>query len=282
VPVTDWNISTIGGKRYLTVSVAQFRICLDDPDQGLFIAVALPLGGIGSFPALVKGDPGFPPTIMPAVDFTALENGDPTADFAQLNLITPATAIAGPVYQLVLGLHKGPAGEDGTAALDLDSYGTPLPGKILVVNDESDGMIFASQKVGDRYIPASLSPAVSNGTAGTLAVVPIPGQDNDWRPTVSGQAVVTPSGSNCRVDLIARLDGEADGNDVGRGFGISGATERIPLSDGPPAGSADSWDRVAAGDDVLVYLRAERQQGSDTFSTNQSNTRFSVKVSPIP
>lgn len=281
MPVTDWNVSTIGGKRYLTVSVAQFRICLDDPDQGLFIAVALPLGGIGSFPALVKGDSGPAPTIMDDVDFTALENDDPTADFAQLNLITPATAIAGPVYQLVLGLHKGPAGDDGTATLDLDAYGSPLPGKILVVNDTSDGFVYGSQKVGDRYIPMSLT-AVSDGSSGTLAIVPIPGQDNDWRPGCSGQSIVTPNGSNCRVDLIARLDDETSGHDVGRGFGISGATERIPLADGPPAGSADSYDKVSAGDDVNIYLRAERQGGSDTFSTNTSSTRFSVKVNPIP
>lgn len=279
--VTDWNVETINGRRYLTVSVAQFRIDLDDPDGGLFIAVAMPLGGIGNLGAFLKGDSGPSSTILPAIDFTALENGDPTADFAFLTKVAPATEIAGEVYQLSLGLHKGPAGDDGTAVLDLSSYGTPLPGKILIVNDTSDDLEYATQKVGDRFIPASLASA-SAQTAFTICQIPVDAQEFDWRPEVSGQTIVSPNGSDCRVDVIARLNAETTGHDVGRGFGIAGATERINFTDGPPAGSADTYDKVAAGDDATIFIRVERQSGSNTFDTSSTTSRFSVKVCPVP
>lgn len=280
--VTDWNIETIQGRRYLTVSVANFRIDLDDPDGGVFIAIAAPLGGLGNLGAFVKGDPGPSPTIiMEPSDFTALENDDPTPDSASLSLVAPATAVAGPVYRLTLSLHKGPAGEDGTAVLDLDSYGTPLPKKILVVNDTSDDLEYASQKVGDRFIPATVSSATSQ-TSFTKCQIPVDAQDFDWRPEVEGQTTVTPNGSDCRVDLIARLNDETTGHDVARGFGIAGATERINFTAGPPAGSADSYDRVAAGDDATIFIRVERQSGSNTFDTSSSTSRFSVKPIPIP
>jgi hypothetical protein len=104
--------------------------------------------------------------------------------------------------------------------------------------------------------------------------------DFDWRPIVSGYCVVTGTGTNVKTDLIARIN-SIGGNDIGRCPGIT-STERLTLSSGPPAGSADAWDRILAGTTATIYLRVERQSGSDTFTTSNTTTRFRVKADPVP
>ncbi|MCV7100970.1 hypothetical protein [Mycobacterium palustre] len=283
MPSTDWYETTIDGQDWLIVPTGQLRIPLPfDPSAPVIIAVAPPLGGIASFGALVKGDPGFPAQFDEDVDFTPLEPDDPTADFASLTLVSPATDVSGPSYKLALGLHKGAKGDDGAAVLTPSDYGTPAPGKTLILNPDGSAFILATPKVGDTYYPASLNNTASGNPTSTLGVVAIPPQDFDWRPKAFAQTMISPTGSNVRVDVIARLNGESDGNDVGRGFGMSGATERISITPGAPAGSPDEWDRVPAGQSATVHLRVERQSGSDTFTTSATTTRFAVKVDPIP
>lgn len=283
MPVTNWNRTTIDGKEYLVVEVAQFRIPLNfDPDSNMFIAVAAPSGGLGNFPALVKGDPGFAPTFNTPT-LHALEHGDPTADSIAFTLVTPGTALAGPVYHCDVYLHKGEPGDDGTMVLldASDLTGTPLAGRIMVVNSTATGMEFVAQKVGDRYLPASINSTPSGNANYTLCPVGIPAQPFDWRPEVVGQTVVAGTGTNVRVDLLARLSSEAGGNVVARCFGVA-STERLMLCSAPPAGSNDAFDRVAAGTAVTIYMRVERQSGSDTFTTSASTTSCAVRVRPIP
>jgi hypothetical protein len=257
-----------------------------DPSSNMFFACAAPSAGfssgMGNFPALVQGDPGPAPTIE-GVDFTVLTFGDPTPDIADLFLVAPATDLTGPVYRLNLALHLGPPGADGTTSIDLASItGTPLAGKLIQVNATADGFEFISPKVGDRYIPASLSSTSSGNANSTIGAVSIPPQNFDWRPEVVGQTIVTPTGANIRTDLLARLNGETNGNIVGHAFGISGVTERLTLSSAPPPGSADSYDKVLAGQGATVHLRVERQSGTDTYTTAASTSLFGVRVQSIP
>lgn len=287
MPVTDWYETTIDGQQWLIIGLTQLRIPLPfDPNNPIFLAVAPPVGGIAAIPALVKGDPGFPIQIDEDVDFTALEHDDPTPDFAILELVSPATEVSGPAYKLHLGLHKGQKGDDGAAVLDPEDYETEdepaLPGKMLVANEDVSGFIFATQKVGDTYYPAVLNNTAPGNPNSTLGVVVLPAHDFDIRVEPRAQTIVAPTGSNVRVDLIARLNGETNGNDIGRCFGITGANERLVLTPGPGPGQPDSYDKVSKGATATIHLRAERQQGSDTFTTNASTTRFSVKVNPIP
>ena len=121
MPTTTWNTTTIGGKEYLVIDTEQFRVPLDwDASSNMFIAVASPTGGLGSFPALVKGDTGDPPT-LDSIDFTALEADDPTPDSATWDEISPG------VYKLVLILHKGPQGIPGDTILTPSDFGTMKP-----------------------------------------------------------------------------------------------------------------------------------------------------------
>lgn len=290
IPTTTWNVTTIDGVEYLVIEVVQFRIPLDwDPSSNMFIAAAAPVGGLGAFPALVQGDTGPPPT-LDTINFTALEDNDPTPDSASWLETSPG------VWQLTLLLHKGIKGDDGDTILDVDDFGTPLAKKILIVNSTVDGFEYQTQKVGDRYVPAAVASAPSGNPNYTLCSVSIPAQDFDWRPDISGQCIITPTAANVRVDLVARLDAglggtpELSGNIVGRSFGLAGSggfgaatTPRSQvMSAGPPAAASSTYDKVAANTAAVVYMRAERVAGTGTFTTSSDTTYFNVRVRPIP
>lgn len=283
ISVTTWNTTTIDGKQYLVIETAQFRVPLDfDPTSNVFIAVAAPTGGLGNFPALVKGDPGKHAEFDDQITLTALEYDDPTPDSANWVTITPGDDDTSPVYRLELSLHKGAPGTDGTTAIDISTVGgTAAAGRTLVVNSTVDGFDFAPMKVGNLYVPASLGSTSAGNPNSTLGGVGLGPFDFPWRPIVHAHTIVTPTGANVRVDMIARLNGESGGNDVGRCFGIAGATERLVMTAAPPPGSADGYNKVAAGDEATVHLRVERQSGDQTFTTSASTTRFGVEVLPV-
>lgn len=282
MPVTNWTSTVIDGREYLVIDVAKFRIPMDwDPTSSMFIAVAAPDGGLGSFPGLVKGDPGDPPLIETAINFTALAYDDPTPDSASWSKLADNT------YKLNLALHKGEKGD--AASFDLadadDLTGTLIAGRVIAVNGAADGYEHVTQKAGDEYWPALINNTPTGNSAYTLCQVSIPPQPWAWRPQVSGWCVITGTGSDVQVDLVARLDDQASGKILGRGRGKIGQNtdgSSTVLVSGPPAGSPGDHNRVAAGAAATVFLRAERQSGSETFTTVGSATGFSVRVCPIP
>ena len=284
--VTNWNTTTINGKQYLVIETAAFRIPLDfDPSSAMFIAVAAPDGALGNVPWLLKGDPGDPAILTTAIQFTPLDPSDPTPDAASL------LALGNNTYQLVLSLHKGQKGDPGSNLLTPTDYGTPVYKNILQVNAATTGFEYATQKVGDRYIPATILSTPSGNPSYTLCSVAVPAQTFDWRPHCEGYCVFTGTGPDLQVDLMARLGtgstagttGETAGAIVARGTQPAGQSPATHvLSAAPPPGSADSYDRVAAGTIAVLFLRAERQSGLSTFTTNAATTRFSVRVEPIP
>src|ERR1700758_196964 len=105
MPVTTWNTTTINGVDFLVISTAEFRIPLDwDPSSNMFIAVGAPTGGVGNFPALVKGDPGPAITLDSVINLTVLDYTDPTPNSATLTLL------GGTDYQVNLTIHAGQPG----------------------------------------------------------------------------------------------------------------------------------------------------------------------------
>lgn len=297
-PAANWNVTTIDGVEMLVINTAQFRVPLDwSPDSNMFIAVAAPNAGVpiasGGFQALIKGDPGAVPTIDGTINFTPLAYTDSTPDSASW------TSLGSNQYRLNLALHDGPPGIAESAAVmnatDVVGSGSATPTQILVVNPTSNGFVYASQRVGDRYVPASIASCASGNPLFTLCSVPIPAQPFDWRPEVSGSVPITPTGLDLTVDLIARLSntdgdgGQAAGPEVGSAIGLpagswlTGPTPyTLSLESGPPSGSADTFDRVPKGQIATVYLRIERQTGSATFTTSGATSRFKVRVAPCP
>lgn len=283
MPTTTWNTTFINGIEYLVIESAQFRVPKDfDPTSNMFIAVAAPTGGLGAFPALVKGDKGDAPTINAAINVTFLEPGDPTVDSASWTETSPDE------YSLNLVIHKGPQGMPGDTVLDVDDFGTPLPGKLIVVNATMDGFEYQSPKIGGRYPPGSIANTPTGNPNFTLCAVSIPAQPFDWRPVVEGWCVISPGWFDTVIDLVARLNNETSGNEVGRGPGwASGNFFGVPtivvnLSSALPTNASSTYDKVSAGASAVVYLRAERQSGSATFTTVGTSTRFTVRVDPIP
>ena len=282
MPVTNWTTTIIDGKEYLVIDTAKFRIPMDwDPSSNMFLAVAAPDGGLGSFPGLVQGDPGATPDIDTAINFTVLPDGDPTPNSASW------TEISANTYRLNLALHEGPKGD--AAAFNLvdadDLTGTLAAGKIIVGNSASDGFEYASQKVGDEYWPALINNTPTGNSAYTLCQVSVPPQPFAWRPQVAGWCVITGTGDDVQVDLVARLDDQGAGKVLGRGRGKIGQNAdgaSTILSSGPPAGSAADYNKIAAGAAATIFFRAERQSGAQTFSTVGSATAFSVRVCPAP
>jgi hypothetical protein len=251
-----------------------------DANSNMFIAVAAPTGGLGSFPALVKGDTGDVPTLRD-VNFTVLEVDDVTPDSADWVLVSPG------LYDLDLALHKGPQGDIGDTVLTPSDFGTPVAGKIPVVNSTLDDFELQSPKVGDRFVAASYTSAPSGQPVYQIASISIPAQNFDWRPEVSGSCVVTVTSANVRADLVARLNDPASGNIVGRGFGTVNTSHGslatvVNLASGPPAAASSSYDKVAQGSSAIIYLRVERQAGTGTFTTSDDTTWFCVRVCPIP
>ena len=302
MPTETWNITTIDGKQYLVVDVAKFRIPLDwDPSSNMFFAVSYPDGGIGNFTALAKGDTGDVPTLNLPITLTELAPDDPTPASASFTEVSPDT------YTMSLTLHRGAKGEDGDTVLQPDDYGTGLAGDYLVVNSSTDAFTLTPQRVGDRYIPATVVATPSGNSAYTLCTVAIPPQRFSWRPQVEGFCEITGTSADVKVDLVARLNSATAGNIVGRATqpagpvtttvttgssgssGASGGTTSSAykfathvLSSTPPAGSAAGYDIVPAGESAVIYLRAERVSGSGTFTTSTTTTGFCVNVLPIP
>ena len=285
MPVANWNETIIDGKRYLVIDVAKFRIPLDwDPSSNMFIAVAAPDGGLGNFPALVRGDDGLPPELDNVINFTPLEYDDPTPEFASFTETAPN------VYKLNLGLKRGRQGPPGTMTIlgASDLTGTPAAKKMFVINATGDGVEIVAQKVGNRYRPASIEPTPSGNPAWTLCPIGIEPQPFDCLVRVEGQCIVTPTGADFRGDLIARLsttgivNGETAGPEVARGFGLAGAAPPpLIFSSARPFGESASYGMIPQGNAATIYVRVERQSGNQTFITAPDTCRFEAITEPL-
>lgn len=253
-----------------------------NPETGAPVILLRPEGGMMlNVPAIEQGTPGKHAQIDTTINFTALEPDDPTEDSASWTVLTPPTDSTPGLYRLNLALHMGAKGDDGDATWDpTDLEETPTAGYVPAVNDVGDGFDLVPQKVGDRYLPASIANSGTDDANTTLTVIAVDAQPFDWRPEVEAQTTVTQVTPSCSVDLIARLNGETTGNIVARCHGIGG-TERLSITSAPPAASADTFDKVEAGQAANIYIRVEKQTGSGTYTTSASTTLCAVRVCPL-
>lgn len=250
---------------------------------GAPILMLRPTGGVGqAIPAVDRGDPGKHAELSETITFTELTYDDPTPAGASFTTLIPPTDDTAGVYKLNLALHAGAPGADGTASIVPDDYGaTPVAGQVLAVDAATTGFELVAQKTCGTHWPASFAAATNGDTNKTIATVVVPSYPFDYQVLVEAQTVITGAGSNVSVDLVARLGNETSGNDIGRAFGIGGTKDRLELCGAPPAGSAAGWNTVTAGSGTTVYLRTEKQSGSDNYSTSVSTTRCVVKVRPV-
>ena len=255
-----------------------------DPDAPVFLLAAPPGGaGVANAPFLIKGDSGLPALIDADINLTELEYDDPTPGSATFTELTPGSDVASQISRLNLVIHKGAPGVDGTSTLDPTDYGTPVAKRILVVNSGANGFEYSPQRIGGRYWPTAINEAGAGTTAGyTQATIAIGANTipYDWQPRVFGTAIVTGSGSDVRVDVVARLNA-SNGAVVGRGYGIGGVTDRLALISGPDTNASSASVTVTANTAATIYFRTEKQGGTDTYSTGASPSRFCLEIAPV-
>ncbi|MBB3752622.1 hypothetical protein FHT44_005134 [Mycolicibacterium sp. BK634] len=268
---------TPDGKYYLFEGIVRVPV---DPSTGVAQLLLRPRGGmLIGVPPVENGEDGATPTIMDEIVLNVLDWDDENPDEATWTEISPNT------YQLSLTLHKGQPGDSVAAPIlsATDLTGTPTAKYVLAINNAGNGVEIVPNKVGDRYFPAtinSISAGNANATLCSISIGPLP---FDWRPVASGYCVITGTGADVQVDVLARLGNESTGNIVGRGTQRAGQYPATHiLQPGIPAGSATDYDKVNAGQTKTIYFRAERQSGGDTFTTSSTTTQFRVEVQPIP
>lgn len=276
MPVEPWPTVTVGGKDYWDID-AKLRVAKEsDPNAQVLILIATPNGGIANLGPLVQGDPGQHAEIEEAVNFTPLEPDDPTPDSFAFTTITPPSASTPGVWRAVVALHKGAKGDPGDTVLDPADYSATTPGQVLAVNSGLTDFELVTPKAGDFYWPATINNTPSGNPSYTLGVCSIGSKPYDRRVIPFGYTIITGTGPDVAVDLIARLNGETGGNIVGRCPGIAGATDRLIMAPGVPTAAADTYNKILASNSATVHFRVERQTGADTYTTSNSTTRFGV------
>lgn len=261
-------------------------------DTGVAYLILTPSGGVGTLPFFATGDPGLPP-VFDSITVEEVDPGDPLpSPNPVVTLVSPGGSGSASHYTLKFYIHKGAEGEAGTftfaGADDLaasPSLGAGTDGYILVYDHDETEWVPTAQKVGDLYVPGSITSKASNNTSThAICSISVPAQPFDWRPVCFGQSIITGS-SDTRVDLVARLDNATTGDVVGYSYGVVGATPPpnilIPAS---PAGSSvpGSYGKVDAGNAGIIYFRAEQKAASsNNWSLSNSNTSFAVQVQPL-
>lgn len=280
---TEWrvveNYNNYGGTWFvLPMAELAFRIEDDGRFSNLFLAAAAPQGGlprgVSNIPALAKGDRGFAPTLVLG-DFEELAYNDPTEGRLTIDLVSEGTDVSGPVYQLNGALHGGQPGEDGAAIITPSDYGeTPQYGQALTVAPGESTFELTWPKVAGFHLPSSISGVVAATGESTMAVFSVEaGTYNfDWRPVVRGNAITTSTG-NIQVDLIARLNGESDGDIIARGFGMATTSTWQPnLVTKIESGTGI----VSAGEAAEVYVRTKRISGSVAYAASANTAAFEM------
>lgn len=253
-----------------------------DITTGVATCVFTPTGGVGTLPVMSDGGPGLPP-IIDAVIIHEVTAGH-TLPNSTFSLVDPGGPGQSSQYTFDLYIHAGATGDPGpstTISSAPDVEGTVADGLILVYSAADSKWKMSAQKVGDIYIPGSITDTSGSGGSRTLCQVVIPAQSFDWHPLVFGQCIVTGT-ANTRVDLISRVNNSSTGDICGYGFGVAG-TDRAYLMPSIPAGSGANVAKVAQGSPAVIYFLAVQQNSSvsDSWSTNHATSTFQVKVCPV-
>lgn len=276
MPIEPYPTVTSNGKEYWQIPCLVARE--SDPDNGVYVYFAKPLGGVSGIPGLIKGDRGKHTEFQAGPqDFTPLAWDDPTAASLSVVEITPGSDTVSQVVQISAALHEGQPGEDGNTVLDPDDFDDGVAGQVITLNDAADGFELQTPWVGGMHWPATITEASAQSAGVTLSTITVASNTylSDWRPRINAGTVITGSTNDVIVDLVIRLNA-ADGPIIGRGYGINGTSDKIIVISGPDAGAAATINKVTAGAAATIYLRAEKQSGTATYSTGR--TRFSIEA----
>lgn len=241
-------------------------------------------GIVGGVSAVEQGPPGQPAGLESAIALTPLASGDTTPDSAYFELIVPPTASTPGKWKMHLALHTGKDGLPGTMVWNpLDLAATPKAGWLPAVKSNLNGFELVPQKLPEVFYPGTINNIGSGNVNATHAVIPIAARPWARRIRAQGQTVVTGEAADVRVNLLARLNGEDNGNIVGRCTGIA-QIDRLAFSPGKPiaAGTGtDDYDTIPANATATVHIKCERQAGTSTFTAPAAMAHFNVEAWPL-
>lgn len=272
------------GVPWLYCNLARIGLRLEDDGQasGAFLMVGGPLAAkaaLGNI--LAKGDRGFSPTLQVG-STTFIDPDSPEQESYRLTEIAPPTEISGPVYSVDVVIRRGAKGDDGDAVWDpADLSEDPQLGYVPAVAAGVETFELVPQKVSSQHWPATVNnvPAATP-TNYTVAIVPIAAAPYDRYAIPFGTIqVAASSGTNLRVDLVARLDAD-DGPDIGRDYGRAGASDKLTLVGFPPAGTTSSATKILANQSANIYICTEKQSGSVGYSSVAGTGRYGVTTVP--
>jgi hypothetical protein len=258
-----------------------------DQSNGAAVIIITPLGGLGTLPALLQGQPGLPPIFRninthPVAAGTALP--DPSSAWT---LISPGGPGVASVYDLDIWVNSGETGDSGTYAISesTDLGGEATNNATLIWNAVEDQFEYAPLYIGSTYWPSTINSSsgfTAQGTPRTLAQVSVPALPFAWTPAVLGQTVVTGT-VNTVVELSANI-GSPTGQQIGVGYGVAGqANQTIVMQYGIPSGSASGYGQVAANSSATIVLSATQTASTtDSWSTSNLTTSFVVTPNPVP
>lgn len=286
----DGNSITITGA---TIEVVNGN----NAESGVCYLIITPDGGVGVLPFIEQGLPG-QPTLFPTITYVQHPDGEALPSINPVSTLIDAGGSGVPAkYALEFHGNAGPEGIGLSASISdaVDLAASPALGVgtekyMLLWRNSDEKWVPTALKVGDSFVASAIAATASTNTANRLlAQVTIPSQPFDWRPTVFGQTVIA-GGTSTRVDIVARINDQASGAQVGFGKGLIGANAagiQTVLVSGSPAGSAvpGSYGRIDAGvGPTTVFLRAEQKAATNqSWSTPAApDTTFEVKVDPLP
>lgn len=260
-----------------------------DLSTGVAHLLLTPSGGVGSLPVLAQGDPGLPP-VIDSVTVTQIEAGV-TPSPPKWTLVSPGGAGVASHYTLEIEINRGATGPATSftiaGATDLIT-GSPSDQQIIKWSATDGAFRYAAQLCGDTYSTQAFTSYSGNSTAATLATITVPAQQFNWRPRVAGSAIATGT-VNTHVDLVCRMDNATAGDQVGYGYGITGAGSAgipdYPIQMNQAFGNAitGSYGVVAAGNSATFYMLAiQTAPTTDAWTVSNATCYFSVKVEPIP
>lgn len=260
-----------------------------DLTTGVATLMLTPAGGVGSLPALAQGLPG-QPALFDSITVTTLSAGSQAT--GSITPVSSGSSGTNSHYAITLGIPQGATGTQGpyTIVGATDFAGTPTNGSTLVYNGTTNKWTVASQSSGNNIYSAQSFTAVSgNSSPATLATINIPAQSFNWLPTVSGNA--TPSGTiNTTVNLRCLLDNPTSGQQIGYGYGYTGAGSNVFLPALPVTllteyggNTFGGYGVVSAGQAATLYFQAvQTSTTTDSWSIPTNSMNFTVFVNAIP
>lgn len=258
-----------------------------DQSNGAAVIIITPLGGLGTLPALLEGQPGLPP-VLRNINSTQVAAGTALPDPAwEWVLISPGGPGVAAVYDLNVAINAGPAGESGSYSIagSTDLGGTQTNNYTVIWNAVENQFEYAPLYIGATYWPSTInntSGFTAQGTPRTLTQISIPALPFAYTPVMYGQTVVTGT-VNTVVELSANI-GSTSGQQVGVGYGVAGqANQTVALISGIPAGSAAGYGQVSANSSATIVLSATQTANTtDSWSTSSATTSFIVTPNPVP